>query len=847
MRFIFPLIFLAVSFDLNVNAEYLETLMQWPFIDYVLPYDNNFRGRYRPENVVPTGIEVSWRRIFISLPRLRQGVPATLAYIPRNVPLGSSPKLQPYPSWEWHSAGKGEFNCSQLISVYRTRLDRCNRLWVVDSGVMMSLDNFTPICPPKLLVFDLHTDTVVRQYTFPREVLRLNTLLTNLVIDDTKSTSCDDVFVYMSDTTGPGIQIFDGANNTSWRVLHASMLPNPDYTIYQLGDENFELPDGIVGLAFSPRLGMVYYQPLATDRLFGVPTSALQNGPLPFGQQLPVTLIGRKSSQGLPLTVDPYDDSIFFSPIRETAIANWQPQTNSQRIVAYSPEKLQFTADLRWTVRDDGKIWILSTRFHKFFNRRVTSQEINIRIMRLVPETVLSKNVPIYQYINSHLLHILYNNTIGLTTKMINWVLWFIAVLSCSTICNCELNNKMKIIYSWKALDFAFPSERARAIAIKQGTFIPGAPIPIDVDLYHKERQGSIIFVTIPRFIKGIPVTFGYVTDDVTPEGNPIIAPYPSWEWNKEGDCNVITSVFRVAIDKCNRLWILDTGKVGNHQICRPQLHVFSLINNRLIHQYKFPRDQFKDTSLFVTPVVDIRDTDDKCRNTFVYVADVTGFGLLVYDHTHNRSWRIENKLFFPYPPYGTFNINGDTFDLMDGIIALALGPIRSDGDRILYFHSLASKVESWVATSTIRNYSIFLHDSEATPRSFKPFLLERPSQSAAEAMNKNGVLFFGLLSEISLACWNSKNYPEYSSKNIENLLVDQENLQFPSGLKLKYSKEDREEIWILTSSFQRFMTGTLNPNETNFRILAGFVNELVRGTKCDSVTHVHGPVTFPK
>lgn len=164
------MILLAGSFDFNVDAESLETLMQWSFIDFVLPYDPDFRGRYRPENIVPTGIEVSWKRIFISFPRLRQGVPATLTYIPRNVPLGSSPKLQPYPSWEWHSAGKGEFNCSQLISVYRTRLDRCNRLWVADSGVMTSIDDFRPVCPPKLLVFDLHTDTLVRQYTFPREV-----------------------------------------------------------------------------------------------------------------------------------------------------------------------------------------------------------------------------------------------------------------------------------------------------------------------------------------------------------------------------------------------------------------------------------------------------------------------------------------------------------------------------------------------------------------------------------------------------------------------------------------------------------------------------------------------------
>ncbi|KAK2586171.1 hypothetical protein KPH14_001438 [Odynerus spinipes] len=412
MRFLLPLILITGFFHLNVNADSLETITQWSFLDFALPYDRGFRENFRPENSVPTGIDVSWHRIFVSVPRLRLGVPSTLNFIPRNVPLGSSPKLQAYPSWDWHSAGKGEINCSQMISVYRTRIDRCNRLWVLDSGIMTSIDFFTPVCPPKLLIFDLQTDTLVREYTFPRESLRPNSLFTNLVIDEVRG-ACDNAFVYITDTAGPGLVVFDASNNTSWRLLHASMFPHPDYTIYQIGDETFELMDGIVGLAFSPRLGMVYYQPLATDRLFGVPTSALQTGPLPFGQQLPVTLIGRKSSQGLALVVDPQDDSILFSPLTETAIASWQPQTNNQRIIVFSPEKLQFTAELRWTERDNGQIWVMSSRFHKFFNQRVNPREINIRIMRIVPDAVISKSVPLYPYVDSHYSHILYNNTIG--------------------------------------------------------------------------------------------------------------------------------------------------------------------------------------------------------------------------------------------------------------------------------------------------------------------------------------------------------------------------------------------------------------------------------------------------
>lgn len=50
----------------------------------------------------------------------------------------------------------------------------------------------------------------------------------------------------------------------------------------------------------------------------------------------------------------------------------------------------------------------------------------------------------------------------------------------------CASIEKMKGIYSWKALEFAFPNEHARSLAIQEGHFIPGAPVPIDVDFYHK-------------------------------------------------------------------------------------------------------------------------------------------------------------------------------------------------------------------------------------------------------------------------------------------------------------------------------------------------------------------------
>ncbi|CAG9094833.1 unnamed protein product [Plutella xylostella] len=231
---------------------------------------------------------------------------------------------------------------------------------------------------------------MVRSVYFPRELLRPSSLLTNIVLDDTRSSShrltatCDNIFAYISDTVAPGIIVYDGRRDNAWRVTHASMYPDPDMGEYDIGGDRFTLMDGVVGLTHSPAQGLLYYQPLATDRLFSVSTAVLAAGPPAEGTDLPVNLVGRKSSQGLGIAVDPRDDTIIFSPMSETAIAAWNPLANTHRVLAQDPEKLQFCAEVRWAERDGGAVWALSTRFHKYFKRTVSKHEINVRVVRIV-------------------------------------------------------------------------------------------------------------------------------------------------------------------------------------------------------------------------------------------------------------------------------------------------------------------------------------------------------------------------------------------------------------------------------------------------------------------------------
>lgn len=71
--------------------------------------------------------------------------------------------------------------------------------------------------------------------------------------------------------------------------------------------------------------------------------------------------------------------------------------------------------------------------------------------------------------------------------------------------------------------------------------------------------------------------------------------------------------------------------------------------------------------------MVDVRDPTGTCANTMVYIADVSGHAIMVYDLRQNKSWRTQNKFDYPYPNYGTFTIAGESFDLMDGIFGLAV------------------------------------------------------------------------------------------------------------------------------------------------------------------------------
>ncbi|CAH2106430.1 unnamed protein product [Euphydryas editha] len=405
----------------------------------------------------------------------------------------------------------------------------------------------------------------------------------------------------------------------------------------------------------------------------------------------------------------------------------------------------------------------------------------------------------------------------------------FFLLSYCLACCWSGLGAKdLRIVKQWAEVDFIFPNETARQSALTNRFYVPGNSVPIDVDVQHRKGPAkSRIFVTLPRFDEGRPVTLGTVEEDGLIKG------YPDYSWhdNQGSNCDGLTSVFRIAIDRCNRMWVMDTGKIGEKAVCSPQLLAFDLSTDQLIYRHRPDPSSYIASSLFITPVVDVRgDRPNDCSDTFVYVADVSGFGLLVVDVLRDRSWRVTHRYMYPYPSHGSFTIDGESFDLMDGILGMALSPYVIGKDRYLYFHALASTTESVVRASLLRNDS-FIDDSNADPQSINEFSGERPNQSAAEAMDSDGILYFGLMEPPGVWCWNSGT--EFSTRNFHPIAINKETLQFSSGMKVVKNIKGEEELWLLTSSFQRVMTGSISSDRINFRIHAEKIPTLIENSAC--------------
>lgn len=139
--------------------------------------------------------------------------------------------------------------------------------------------------------------------------------------------------------------------------------------------------------------------------------------------------------------------------------------------------------------------------------------------------------------------------------RAISLVIALTAVVSCRA-----AGPQPQLRFAWKEVDYVWDSPTQKEAAIKDKIFVPANNLPLGL-----ARWKNKVFVTVPRWKNGVASSLNYVDID-GPQDQPL-KPYPSLRDNLVADTatsipsnSSIISVFRVFVDPCDRLWVMDTG-----------------------------------------------------------------------------------------------------------------------------------------------------------------------------------------------------------------------------------------------------------------------------------------------
>ncbi|CAH1962399.1 unnamed protein product [Acanthoscelides obtectus] len=365
------------------------TIWSWNYVNYTWPsdidYHSTVRGnRYLPQNILLGGPRVYQDKVYVTMPKYRIGVPASLGFFPLVSLEKTNILITPFPSWEMNHQGE----CRNLQSVIATEIDRQGIMWVLDGHRSSNYINGIR-CPAKMVLMDLNRrGAVIQVVTFPNEIsLKDGGFLNDLVIDET-----DGTYVYITDNSAidPGLVVYSYNQNRAWKLRDGSMFPQVSASGYVI-DNGFRIDylGTIDGLALSPFTDiaprLLFYTPLTSNQLFCVTTDILKDQQLASNQtwRRYVKFVGEKQGSTDGMVMD-NKGNLYYGLIPQSAVAKWNifEPLKTAEIIHRNPKTMvwpdSFSMDLQ------GNLFLVTDHAHRFFVNNntllFTPDEIKFRI-----------------------------------------------------------------------------------------------------------------------------------------------------------------------------------------------------------------------------------------------------------------------------------------------------------------------------------------------------------------------------------------------------------------------------------------------------------------------------------
>lgn len=361
----------------TTTVEEFRVVYEWYKLDFTWADDNAkldafINRRYIPENNIISGLKVWKHWVFLTLPRWKEGVPATLATVP-STPRGSSasPRLEPFPSWEWQDVT----NCSCLRNVHSVEIDPNGIIWIVDTGTINELTTPNHICPPKLVLFDIDKKEHLLTYVFPDDVVNRDSVLFDIVIDPKTKTA----FISDSSEYEPGIIVYQ--DGKSYKVTGGiAMHSDPSLGGFIVNGTEVHLHQNIGGLALSVPDQVLYFSPVTSYHLYSIHLSAIDE---PGDVSTSIRDLGRKASPSSGMILDS-KHVLYFGLLERDAIAKWNsskdPFPTGQHVITEDKALLQWPSSFGFD--NQGSLWVISNRFQTYLENRINLEVPNFRLIK---------------------------------------------------------------------------------------------------------------------------------------------------------------------------------------------------------------------------------------------------------------------------------------------------------------------------------------------------------------------------------------------------------------------------------------------------------------------------------
>lgn len=342
----------------STALQWTGASFKWPCQQTEVIYRNS--GRFVNKNIIATRAQIYKDQVFIAMPRYRCGVAATLAVTSADRS-GCSATLVPFPCWSMQEEG----NCKALQSVVDIYLDGHDILWVLDTGVINSLEHPVRRCPPKVVAIDVKTKKVVKVLDLSGLVCAASRLQ-YLVVDFAADGRC---FVYVSDAATRAILVFDVAAGKGYRVV----LPK---AVVAGCSKRDVLYLALVRKSCSDNV--LYFSYLSSNRIFSIRTAYLQCG----STKGHVHDVGIKHAKLVFLGTDG-GSCIFFRYEGESEVYRWDTK-NAFKQCAFTPVYRSATCMLATHTFADykrGQMRVLESNFPDYIQGTVgcgAIQQINV-------------------------------------------------------------------------------------------------------------------------------------------------------------------------------------------------------------------------------------------------------------------------------------------------------------------------------------------------------------------------------------------------------------------------------------------------------------------------------------